>query len=80
MTVVMMLVLIKNLTRRMRNILSVYLSMVYDRHSFTERLVPHNPVHIFILWKELYLIRILLYRLQTVCLYFMVYRQLSFHI
>jgi hypothetical protein len=26
----------KELTRRMRNILSVYLSIVYDRHAFKE--------------------------------------------
>jgi len=37
----------KELTRRMRNILSVYLSMVYDRHSFTERLVCRTIQFIF---------------------------------
>jgi hypothetical protein len=30
------------LTRKMRNILSVYLSIVYDRHAFKEQLVCHT--------------------------------------
>jgi len=32
----------KELTTRMRNILSVYLSTVYDRHAFKERVVCHT--------------------------------------
>jgi len=72
----------KELTRRMRNIPSVYLSIVYDRHALKEQLVCRT-IQFFILTfcgRSCIFSESSFYTLQRVCSYFMGYRQLSFHI
>jgi len=71
----------KELTRKMRNILGVYLSTEYDRHAFKEQLVCCTVQFIFsFCGRSCIFSESLFYRLQRVCFYFMGYKQLSFHI
>jgi hypothetical protein len=69
---------VNNRLKRMRNILNVYLSIVYDRHALKERPVCRTiQFFIFSFCGRSCIFSESCYRLQTVCSYFKGYRQSS---